>query len=294
MVKIREKQIGNQTYFYIEHSMKSGSKVVKKELYLGKEIPKDIEEIKIKFMKDIMQEKFYSELHKIKETYAKEQKRMPVSAKEKEQETFATKFTYNTQRIEGSTLTLKETANLLERGILPSSRPSRDVKEAEAHRKLFFEAMAFKKDLSFSVILDWHRKLFLGTKPDIAGKVRNHQVAISGSRFMPPFPAELNALLNEFFEWYNKNKNKMQPIELAALVHLKFVTIHPFTDGNGRLSRLMMNFVLHKHKFPLFDIQYEGRNSYYTALERAQIKKNEWIFVNWFFKNYIKEMKRNI
>ena len=84
----------------------------------------------------------------------------------------------------------------------------------------------------------------------------------------------------------------MFAVELAALVHLKFVTIHPFSDGNGRISRLMMNFVLHKHGFPMLDIPYEKRTGYYNALERSQVKKNDLIFLQWFFKKYADSQKR--
>ncbi|MBU3958163.1 MAG: Fic family protein, partial [Nanoarchaeota archaeon] len=66
----------------------------------------------------------------------------------------------------------------------------------------------------------------------------------------------MNPLLEEFFGWYNKNKGRLHSVELAALAHLKFVTIHPFSDGNGRISRLLMNFVLHKHGFPMLNIPY--------------------------------------
>lgn len=150
------------------------------------------------------------------------------------------------------------------------------------------------KDLNLQVILQWNRILLSETKPDIAGKIRNHEVAISGSKFMPPLAIELDALLNEFFDWYNKNKSKLHPVALSALVHLKFVTIHPFSDGNGRVSRLMMNFILNKHGFPMLDIPYENRNGYYTALERSQIKQEDKIFLQWFFKRYLKEHKRLI
>ncbi len=170
---------------------------------------------------------------------------------------FAIRFTYDTPRIEGSKLTLRETADLLERGTTPRAKPLEDVKEAEAHKELFYEILAYKKDLSLSTILYWHKKLFQATKPDIAGRLRRHQVAISGSKFVPPFPAEVYPLLMEFFRWYAKNKNRLHPVELAAFVHLKFVTTHPFADGNGRISRLLMNFILNRHGYPMLNVPYE-------------------------------------
>jgi len=288
---LKKKQIGGQTYFYLEHSFRQQDKVQKKEIYLGKEIPKDIEEIKKKFIFDIYKEKWFEIFEKIKKNYSKEEKATPKSAKEKATETFAVKFTYNTQRIEGSKLSLRETANLLEKGISPKQKPLRDIKEAESHKKVFYDMLNHKGNLSMQIVLYWHKKLFQETKEDIAGKTRNHQVAISGSNFKPPISSEIEFLLKEFFDWYNQNKDKMNPVELAALVHLKFVTIHPFSDGNGRISRLMMNFVLNKNKMPMLDIAYTNRDSYYTALERTQVKKNELIFLQWFFKKYSKENK---
>ena len=74
-------------------------------------------------------------------------------------------------------------------------------------------------------------------------------------------------------------------------MHLKFVTIHPFSDGNGRISRLMMNFILNKNKYPMLNISYKNRDSYYTALERSQVNKNDNIFLNWFIKRYLKDNK---
>ncbi|MDE1844218.1 MAG: Fic family protein [Thaumarchaeota archaeon] len=292
MAAIRKKTVKGQTYYYLEHSYREGKKVQKKELYLGNKIPKNIEEIKTKFLDDIYKEKWYSDADKIKKNFSKEQRTIPKSVREKELQTFVTRFTYDTQKIEGSTLTRRETADLLERGITPTNKPLRDVKEAEAHRDLFYEILKEKKDLSLQMILDWHWKLFHQTKKDIAGKIRKYQVAIGGSKFMPPSPVEVFPMLTEFIEWYNKNKNKLHPVELAAVTHLKFVTIHPFGDGNGRVSRLIMNFILNKKDYPMMDIPYEGRNSYYNSLERSQMKKEDRIFLQWFAKRYIKEYKR--
>ncbi|MDF1558442.1 MAG: Fic family protein [ANME-2 cluster archaeon] len=151
--------------------------------------------------------------------------------------------------------------------------------------------LEYTKDLSLNSVLYFHKKMFQSTKSDIAGIIRSHQVAISGSKFMPHFPAEIYPLLTDLFKWYRKHKNNVHPVELAALVHLKLVTIHPFTDGNGRISRLMMNFVLHRHRFPMLTIPYEQMAGYYKALEKAQITKDEPAFLQWFFRRYEKEQK---
>ncbi len=292
MVSVTKKQVGNNIYFYLGHTYRSEGKLKKIEKYLGKEIPKDIEDLKKKFIFEVYKEKWFKIFENIKSGYKKENNLMPSSAKEKELENFMIKFTYNTQRIEGSKLTLKDTANLLEKGITPKEKPVKDIKEAEANKGVFYEMLKYERDLSLQIVLYWHKKLFNDTKEDIAGKIREHGVQISRSNFTPPTPVELQILLKEFFDWYNKNKNKIFSVELAALVHLKFVTIHPFSDGNGRISRLMMNFVLHKFGFPMLDIPYEKRAGYYNALERSQVKKNDLIFLQWFFKKYADSNKR--
>jgi len=292
MVTIKKKVLKGQIYYYLEHSIRNGKQVQKKEIYLGREIPSNIEEIRKRFLDDIHRKRWYVDVDKIKHRFSKEQKVIPKSVREKGLQNFVTKFTYDTQRIEGSTLTHRETADLLERGITPKSKPFRDAQEAEAHRDLFYEILKSKKELSLQVVLEWHWNLFQKTKPDIAGKIRKYQVAIGGSKFIPPSPVEVFPMLTEFFQWYHKNQNKLHPVELTAIAHLKFVTIHPFGDGNGRISRLVMNFILNRKNYPMLDIPYEVRNSYYNALERSNIKKEDRTFLMWFVKKYLKEHKR--
>lgn len=292
MAEIRQRKIGKNTYYYLEHSFRLDGKVIKKEHYLGKQIPRNINKIKKNFLFEVYDQKWYTLFDKIKAGYKKDLASATTSEKEKELEQFVIKFTYDTQRIEGSTLNLKETANLLQHGITPANKPSRDVHEAESHSKLFYEMLDSKKDLNLQLIPEWHYKLFKDTKADIAGKTRARQVWIAGSKFIPPSPSEVSAELADFFKWYNKNKDKINPVELAALVHLKFVTIHPFSDGNGRVSRLLMNFVLHKHGYPMLNIPYTNRKGYYNALERAQMKKMDSVFVSWLFRSYEKTYKK--
>lgn len=291
MVTIRKKTTGTETYYYIEHSFREGGKVGKKEKYLGKILPENIEELKRQFISKIYKEKYFDIFDEIKINYTAEKEITPLLARKKELESFIIKFTYDTNRIEGSKLSLRDTSLLLEKGITPNSKPLHDIKEAEAHRNAFSELLDCKKDISLSIILYFHKKLFENTKKDIAGKLRQHQVMISGSRSIPPFPAEVYPLLMDFITWYGNNKNKLHPVELAAHVHLKLVTIHPFADGNGRISRMLMNFVLQKYGFPMLNIPYEKRAGYYRSLERSQLKKDDNIFLQWFFKRYLKENK---
>ena len=145
--------------------------------------------------------------------------------------------------------------------------------------------------MSLKTILEWHKILFQDTKSDIAGKIRENRVGISGSKFIPPLPVEIYRLLRVFLSWYQKNREKTHPVELAALMNLKFVTIHPFGDGNGRISRLIINLFYEGRNTLFFNIPYEGRNSYYDALERSQMKKEPHYFLLWFIKNYIKDNK---
>ncbi|MBI5347130.1 MAG: Fic family protein [Candidatus Aenigmarchaeota archaeon] len=292
MVTIRKRRVGNTDFYYLEHSIKVGKKVEKREKYLGKTIPKNIDEVKRQFLNAIYQEKWYYKLDEIKKNFKREMQKLPEEIREKYMEQFMIKFTYNTNRIEGGSLTLKDTSKLLHENITPSDKPLRDVKEAENHKKVFYMMLKNKKEINLHMILEWHYNLFRDTKPGIAGKIRNYQVAITGTDVELPSPVEITPLLREFFSWYNRNKEKMHTVELAALVHYRFVSIHPFGDGNGRISRLLMNFILHKHGFPMLDISYKNRDSYYTALGRSQKKKQEYIFVQSIIKRYIKDYKK--
>jgi Fic family protein len=288
VVVVRKKVVDGREYFYLQHTVRTSTGVQTREMYLGGKLPPNVEVAKRDFLTEIYRERWYPLLDQVRSNYQKEMCTLPPSAIQKRDRSFSVKFTYDTSRIEGSKLTYRETADLLERGLSPRQKPIEDIKEAQAHDRVFLEALEYEKDLSYQVVLMWHKRLFKETKPDIAGKVRNHQVAISGSRFMPPSPVEVQPLLREFFRWYDRNKSSMHPVELAAGVHLRFVTVHPFADGNGRMSRLLMNFVLHRHGFPPLNIPYEGRRSYYNALERSQVKGNDSTFIQWFFRKYLK------
>lgn len=286
--------IKRKEYYYLGHSIKENNKVMKEELYLGKNIPKNIEEIKKEFMINLLTKRYKESLNKIKKNFSKELKSMTKPEKEKYLNYFMIKFTYDSTRIEGSTLTLKETAALLQEGRTPRDRPISDVKEAEKHKEIFYKMIKHKGNIILTALLRWHKGLLLETQKTIAGKVRTSNVRVAGSKAKFPVHQQVYPLLKEFFKWYSQNKNKTHPVLLAALAHLKFVSIHPFGDGNGRMSRLLMNFILNKSGFPMLNIKHRGRQNYYNALERSQITRDEYIFVLHILKRYLKEYRNYI
>ncbi|MBN2599517.1 MAG: Fic family protein [Candidatus Thermoplasmatota archaeon] len=294
MVVLKKKKIKGHPYYYLEHSYRKNGQVKKKQRYLGTSPPNNILQLKKQFFLEFHQDTWFTQFDAIKRNYTKEKKNRPSSQEKKSTEQFAIRFTYNTNRIEGSTLTLRETAILLEQGITPTRRPIQDIKETEAHKKIFTDMIAYTKEISLPTLLHWHRELFKETKEDIAGKIRDYNVDISGSTYTPPYAIELDLLLTEFFDWYRNNRKKIHPVQLAALVHLKFVSIHPFGDGNGRISRLFVNAVLNRNGYPMLIIDYTQRTSYYHALERSQLTQDETIFTKWFFRKYLKQYRKHL
>ena len=141
------------------------------------------------------------------------------------------------------------------------------------------------KNISEKNILQWHYKIFSETKPDISGKFRDYLVRVGNYR--APDWQEINKLIKEFFEWYNKNKKIINTVELAARAHYKFEKIHPFGDGNGRIGRLLIAYILRKSNYPLLIIEYKKRKSYYHALS-----KSENDFLNWFIRSYVSANRR--
>ena len=132
---IRKKTKGKKIYYYLEHSIRKGNKIIKKEKYLGTLIPKDIDKIKEEFSKELKTE-LYKKLEKIKENFQSEWERVPESAREKELKEISIAFAYNSNAIEGSTITLEEVRGIIQENIAPN-KPLKDIKEIENHNKIF-------------------------------------------------------------------------------------------------------------------------------------------------------------
>ena len=273
-MRIITRKKGNKKYFYLQHSLRKEKKVITKEKYLGTEVPTNVKEIISVFRKE-MQNEINKKLETIKEHFQSEWRKIPESAKERELEEISIAFTYNTNAIEGSTITLEETREIIHDKISPN-KPLRDVKETEAHHKVFLQMLKKNEKITKEVLLNWHKNVFGETKPDIAGKFRDYLVRV-GPHLAPDWQ-DVENLMKDFIGFINKNK-KMNPVELAGRAHYQFEKIHPFGDGNGRVGRLLMNFILWHNGYPMLIIEYKKRKSYYKALQ-----KDEESFVSYFIR----------
>jgi Fic family protein/DNA-binding XRE family transcriptional regulator len=193
-------------------------------------------------------------------------------------------YTFESNRIEGNTLTLRETDLVLNEGLTISGKSMREHLEVINHQ----EAIAYikhlmKKNTSFNEreVLSIHNLILRGILPEDAGIYRKVQVMIKGSTHMPPQPYLVAKQMEDYFIWYEINKNKIHPVVLAAEMHERLVTIHPFLDGNGRTSRLVMNLILLQHGYVIANIKgdYNTRMNYYQSLETAQTLDNKEDFL---------------
>ncbi len=282
-MRIVKRQKGSKFYFYIQYSFREGGRVITRERYLGAEVPKDVENIE-KEMKKEQEKRVSSKLKIIRKNFQKEWKTLPESAKEKELEEISIAFTYNTNAIEGSTITLPETREILQDGIAPK-KSLRDIKETEMHAKVFLEMISKKQKLTGELILEWHKKIFGETKPDIAGVFRDYMIRVGS--YVAPDWQDVEGLIKGFFAFLGTQQPNA--VELAARTHYRFEKIHPFGDGNGRIGRLMMNHILWHAAYPMIIIEYKKRRAYYKALE-----KDEEGFVKYFMRKYISTHKKRL
>ncbi|MBI2542407.1 Fic family protein [Candidatus Woesearchaeota archaeon] len=291
MANVKKRRIGRQEYYYAEHSFKADGKVKVLSRYLGKVIPKNIEKIKEEIERKAVMLAISNKLKNIKLNYQKEQKSLPANEKEKIVEDFLVHFIYDSSKIEGSSLSFNDTKGLFLHNITPKNKPIKDVKEAEGYRQAFHSMLGFKGKLSLKIIKKWHEMMFKSTVDYIAGKIRIHKIIVTGSRTVFPTPEDVPKLLRDFFIWYKKEEKKLNPVEFAALAHLKFVSIHPFSDGNGRISRLLANYVLKSNGYPMINIKFGDRMAYYKSLEASQINGKSNYFAKYFLRRYLNANK---
>ena len=287
MVYTEIKEKNGSKYYYRVKNVREGEKFRKKRVYLGKNLSKkqlskkgmeaDKELMVLSSLLNKSEEKF---LENLKEKFRKQ----PKENLKNRYEAFTSFFTYDSNAIEGNSLTLDETSFLLFENLVPSSKSLREINETLNHKKAFDYMFNYRGDINKKFILHLHKLVVKETlRKDLNSQIgvyRKVQVYIRGKDWMPPKPSKIPNEMKSLLSWYSKNKKKLHPLILASYFHTAFETVHPFVDGNGRVGRLLMNFILHKNKFPMINIPSKTKFNYYDALHEAQVEGNLKPFVD--------------
>lgn len=199
---------------------------------------------------------------------------LPPALVSKLRQQFELEMTYNSNAIEGNSLTLKETFLVINEGVTIKGKPLKDHLEAKGHTEAleYLLALADRKipaSLSEKVIRELHGIAMHDIDHEWAGRYRNSNVIIGGASHDPPEAIEVPRLMHELVKWTKEEGGKLHPIERAALFHHRLVFIHPFFDGNGRTTRLAMNIILLRAGYPLAVILKNDRRRYYRFLAQA-------------------------
>lgn len=202
---------------------------------------------------------------------------LPEEALKKIQDALDIEYTYESNRIEGNTLTLQETALVVNEGVTISGKSMREHLEAINHA----EAISYIKDIakqdieiSERTIKEIHALILHGIDRENAGRYRTVPVMISGSTHMPPQPYLIEKQVEDFIlRLKQMEMEKVHPVLIAAYLHDELVRIHPFIDGNGRTSRLLMNLYLLRHGYVIITLKgsNDAKVNYYKALEKSHM-----------------------
>jgi len=273
-----KKERNGSAYYYRVRSYRENGKVKKRRRYMGKDLGdeevrkrEEEEDRELNVLESLLSGEDLKTLERIR----REHEKAPVSTVENRYEAFVSRFTHDSNAIEGNTLTLQETAGVLFDRITPPSKSLREINETLNHKEAFDLILSFEGRISRDLVFALHRTVVKDTLPDDlvdqVGKYRTVQVHIRGVEWMPPAPEYVPHDMKQLFSWYTRNEDSLHPVVLASYFHVGFETIHPFIDGNGRVGRLLLNFILHRKGFPMVNIPNRRKLDYYNALDSAQV-----------------------
>jgi Fic family protein len=229
----------------------------------------------------------------------KESKPLSGIQLDKLQEYFSVRYTFDSNRIEGNTLTLQETHLVINEGLTIGGKSMREHLEAINHADAIGWLRALvdgQEDLSKRNVLDLHRLILRSIDLDNAGQLRSVPVRITGSAHVPPAPYMLDKMMEDFFIHYERQRRILHPVLLAAEMHERLVSIHPFIDGNGRTARLLMNFILLREGYTIVILKGDAnaRMAYYQALEKVQIENNPESFYHLIIDQAIVNLREHL
>jgi len=298
MAYLEKIERNEKTYYYITKNFRlNGKKWKKIRKYIGSKPPSkqqttqaitEIEADALKkgivkpasqyyYLKDTEAEK----LQDLKEVYHEWYGKLKTDEIKKYEEDFIVRFTYNTNAIEGNRLSLRETSMILTENIIPAGTTLNDYNETINSKDCYELIKNYTGEFNQKFILKIHGILTKNTNCKLVGTYRDHDVRISGSDWIPSSYKKIRVEMRKIFQWYYSERNKLHPVELGAILHNKLVRLHPFSDGNGRTSRVVMNWILMKNKYPMFYIEQRDKIHYYEAIEEGD-KGNDEVIVHYF------------
>ena len=283
MVYHEIREVNGKKQNYLIFIKREGDKIVKKSRFIGSgSIPKEhIKKLKEEFGIDIMGsmpsknllKEQLVEIERLKHIYNKKISSLSKEEFEEFENTFFTELTYDSNAIEGSSLSLEDTNLIINEGLAPKGKTLREINEARNHLEAIKFINSYEGDLNEQFILKLHSTILKNISERFAGRYRETSVRIFKSDVSFPYSSKVPQLVGNLVYWYKLNKNKMHPFELAIIFSVKLVSIHPFIDGNGRISRLTMNFLLKKKGYPWINIYMKQREEYLQAVRSANDEK---------------------
>ncbi len=307
-VEIRAR--GKRKKYYLAHSFRKGGKIKKMRFYLGIDLSKNELEEKRKYAEDILKKRietlefihdpFYAvlsaeELEELKSLEPKGDIKI-LHLTEQDWTKFTQMFTYDTNAIEGSTVTVSEVIGILKEDKWPGDKDKGEISETYGVAEAVNFIRKTRDHISLNLMKELHKIVFKNSKP-VAGQFRSKGTEVAvvdtfGNIIHSGAPsADIVRLLKEVVRWYNRNKGKYPSLVLGAVVHNQFENIHPFQDGNGRVGRLLLNNILLKHNLPPVNIKLKNRGEYYSALGEYQKTGNIRPMIELIMKEY-KALKR--
>lgn len=221
------------------------------------------------------------QLERISHLRSEWQRQKPLNATQldKMKSYFNVEYTYESNRIEGNTLTLKETELVVNQGLTISGKSMTEHLEAINHSEAsdyIMDLAVQNNDLDKRTLLELHGLILKSIDREHAGAYRTVNVRIAGSEHIPPEHFKVSELMDDYFRFYIQNQSRLHPVILAAEMHERLVSIHPFVDGNGRTARLVMNLILLRNGYTIANLKGDlpSRLKYYNTLEEVQMNNN--------------------
>ncbi len=288
---------GKKKYNYLVKTIRHGKRWKKTRKYIGEgnlsrnKVMEEIEKFQLEIQKPIyLTEDQIETIENMKIRFDDYLKKGGKSGLENFKEWFFTELTYNSNAIEGTSLSLRETSLIINEGFVPKNVSLREISEAKNHKEALEFLLKYDGEVNENFILKLHLIILKNIDDNNAGKYRNVPVFIVGSNVKFSHYSKVPQLIKALVKWYKSSKKAMHPFELAALFSMKFVSIHPFIDGNGRCSRLLMNYILKKNKYPEINIYVKDRNNYLKSVRKAN-DENYSIIVDFLFRTFKKNYK---